>query len=145
MVVRWSKGTSIARPMTLKKVLASQVAKVLPPSIGAASQAGPSQSQAYAHGGGGTIQGGDIQPYTKYVMTKRKAAGEGDAMDVDEDIQEEEVDKDNLVKAYKFGSTWVPLNDEDFEPMLSVAGMDVLGFMPRSHVSPCYHPEQCLS
>jgi ATP-dependent DNA helicase 2 subunit 2 len=130
--------------MTLKKVIASQVAKPLPPSLlEAASQ---SQSQGYSAPTqkiGAVIAStpgieADVQPYTKYVVTTSKQATAGDdTMDVDGDqgdVEEREVDKDNLVKAYKFGSTWVPLNDADFEDMLSLPGMDVLGFLPKSRV-----------
>ncbi len=134
--------------MTLKKVIAGRVEKsALPPSVMAATQGSLSQSQSL----GGPSQptaammasavgiDADVQPYTKYVITRQPPTtiptqpSRGD-VDMDDEDEEREVDKENLVKAYKFGSTWVPLNEGDFDDMVSLPGFDVLGFISNDQV-----------
>lgn len=155
--MRWSKGTAIARPMTLKKVIAGRVDKALPPSVIAAATLG-SQPQSQSLGQNGGLVGAsqptaamvvassvgmdaDVQPYTKYVITRplvttipTQPGGEDVNMEDIGEVEEREVDKENLVKAYKFGSTWVPLNEGDFDEMVSLPGFDVLGFISNDKV-----------
>lgn len=132
--IRYSKATSLARPMSLKRVIASQVAKTRPMAAlsGGASQIGGSQSDR-APPAVATLMGtgieADVTPFQKYVIF-RKEDGGGD----DGELVEEEVEKENLTKAYKFGSTWVPIDEEDFEQMLTTAGVEVLGFFKESLV-----------
>ena len=49
---------------------------------------------------------------------------------------EEEVAKEDIVKAWRFGSTWVPMEADTFEPLDTGKGVEILGFFPRSAVSP---------
>ncbi|KAJ9120113.1 hypothetical protein QFC22_003011 [Naganishia vaughanmartiniae] len=157
--IRISKATALARPQSLKKVIASKVTrpKVLPESViasqGQSSRAAQSQTQLDTVGrpsasmaaGIAGIEA-DVSRFTKYyVLKKNRHDGEdvdmdanGDARRIDDEddendsepeYEEIEVDKENCTKAYRFGSTWVPMNDEDFETMETTAGFDVLGFL----------------
>lgn len=163
--IRVSKATGLALPETLKKVIASQVARprVLPESV-IASQSqsvrvlqsnnqlnSVSRSTASTASGIAGIEA-DVSAFTKYFIVKKNRPDAedvdmddgGDARridDEDEDNESEpeyeeiEVDKENCTKAYRFGSTWVPMNDEDFETMETTAGFDLLGFLKAGEVS----------
>lgn len=55
---------------------------------------------------------------------------------VDEDEAEEEfVAKEDIVKAWRFGSTWVPMEADMFEPLVTEKGVEVLNFIPTANVS----------
>ena len=61
--------------------------------------------------------------------------------------EEEAVAKEDIVKAWRFGSTWVPMEADVFEPLDTAKGVEVLGFFPRSavcHILPHTCPE-CLT
>jgi len=58
----------------------------------------------------------------------------GDDGEGDQD-EEEPVAKEDIVKAWRFGSTWVPMEQDTFEPLDTRKGVEVLGFFPRSAVS----------
>ncbi len=178
--IKYSKATSVARPPSLKKVIAKELPKSrnLPSSV----MGGESQGSG-SYGGHGRgfpparqMQHGneaDLTAYTKHVILRKiEAEEQATAMDIDkafhpaatdrpfhaEEMEEEqmevqelaegsddkkarekfeevEVNKDNLVKAYKFGDQWIPIKEEDFTAMETVAGMDVLGFVKSDHVS----------
>jgi ATP-dependent DNA helicase 2 subunit 2 len=49
--------------------------------------------------------------------------------------QEEAVAKEDIVKAWRFGSTWVPMEADTFEPLDTKKGVEILGFFPRIQVS----------
>ncbi len=51
------------------------------------------------------------------------------------DEDEEVVAKEDIVKAWRFGSTWVPMEADTFEPLDTLKGVEVLGFFPRDAVS----------
>lgn len=55
--------------------------------------------------------------------------------DVPEEEEEEVVDKEDIVKAWRFGSTWVPMEKDTFEPLETSKGVEVLGFFPQENVS----------
>jgi ATP-dependent DNA helicase 2 subunit 2 len=55
-----------------------------------------------------------------------------------EDLPEEDeevVAKEDIVKAWRFGSTWVPMEADTFEPLDTRKGVEVLGFFPRDAVN----------
>lgn len=163
--VRYSKATTQQRPQSLKKVIASQVARprMLPDAINASQSQAPRASQSYnqsngvgtstaavASGTGGVEA--DVSRFTKYFIVQKKEnededvemeeENEGrnriediDDEDKNEQFEEVEVSVDNCTKAYRFGSTWVPLNEEDFETLSTTAGFDLLGFIKSAGVS----------
>lgn len=55
----------------------------------------------------------------------------------EEEVEEEEeyVEKEDIVKAWRFGSTWVPMEADVFEPLNTFKGVEVLGFFPEANVS----------
>jgi len=156
-LVRHSKATSKAMPMSLKKVIASEL--LSPNRIPKSSYgAGPSQSQSQAKPVPQTASAGieaDVTPFKRYTVLVPKTETEMRNMDEDDipmdatkvsdtqddgikeeiEYEEREVEEENLVKAYKFGKTWVPMPKDIFPDMETDAGMDVLGFMKASGVS----------
>ena len=150
--VRYSKATAKASPMSLKKVIASEL---LPQNR--LHTAGASQSQSQARTAPQTASAGieaDITPFKRYTVLVPKTKDDDD-MDMDGaaldaskilgtddqeakpevEYEEREVEEENLVKAYKFGKTWVPMPKDIFPEMETVAGMDVVGFMKAAGVS----------
>jgi ATP-dependent DNA helicase 2 subunit 2 len=65
-----------------------------------------------------------------------QAATQTQLNDIPEAEEEEElVDKEDIVKAYRFGSSWIPIEDDTFEPLRTHKGVEVLGFVPKQNVS----------
>lgn len=164
--VRYSKATSKAMPMSLKKVIASEL---LPQNRLHASQYGASASQSQSQAkiapktGSAGIEA-DVTPFKRYTVMVPKAKDENDDMEVDQvpdatkilntddqdakpevEYEEREVEEENLVKAYKFGKTWVPMPKDIFPEMETTAGMDVIGFMKASGVSYARQDTGCWS
>lgn len=55
---------------------------------------------------------------------------------VEEEEEEEEfVAKEDIVKAWRFGSTWVPMEADTFEPLITDKGVEILNFIPTANVS----------
>lgn len=86
-----------------------------PASDATASQIQPSQQDAYLDGSA------DAGLYEDGMY-------EGPA-------EEEVVEKEDIVKAWRFGSTWVPMEQDTFEPLHTEKGVEVLGFFPVDNVS----------
>lgn len=55
----------------------------------------------------------------------------------DKEPQYETVEKTDLVKGYRFGASYIPVEDELFEPMVTSKGIEVLNFFPSSGVCAC--------
>lgn len=53
----------------------------------------------------------------------------------EEEAEEEFVAKEDIVKAWRFGSTWVPMEADMFEPLVTDKGVEVLNFIPTANVS----------
>lgn len=51
-----------------------------------------------------------------------------------EQEEEEVVAKEDIVKAWRYGSTWVPMEADTFEPLETRKGVEVLGFFPQENV-----------
>ncbi|CAD6581135.1 MAG: ATP-dependent DNA helicase II subunit 2 [Tremellales sp. Tagirdzhanova-0007] len=86
----------------------------------------------------------DAAPATQEVPVSQADFGkeglDGDYL-VDSDIpqalpeeDEELVAKEDIVKAWRFGSTWVPMEADTFEPLDTRKGVEVLGFFPRDAI-----------
>lgn len=68
-----------------------------------------------------------------------------DAMDVDEDTDKkasnlEKVQKEQLVRGFKYGSTYAPCPDGQFPKLATKKGIDICGFFLAENVCPpfCY-------
>lgn len=73
----------------------------------------------------------DILPMyggTQATQATQTTAAEGEE-------EEEFVPKEDLVKAWRFGSSWVPMEADTFEPLHTQKGVEVLGFVPQANVS----------
>ncbi|WVR05055.1 hypothetical protein IAU60_002067 [Kwoniella sp. DSM 27419] len=89
------------------------------------SESGPSGTQPASQALGS--QGLDGAYLDQYNATQ--GAGE------EEEEQEVEfVDKEDLVKAWRFGSTWVPMEADTFEPLDTQKGVEILGFFPKDAI-----------
>jgi ATP-dependent DNA helicase 2 subunit 2 len=53
----------------------------------------------------------------------------------EEEAEEEYVAKEDIVKAWRFGSTWVPMEVDMFEPLITNKGVEILNFIPTEHAS----------
>jgi ATP-dependent DNA helicase 2 subunit 2 len=51
-----------------------------------------------------------------------------------EQEEEEVVAKEDIVKAWRYGSTWVPMEADTFEPLDTRKSVEVLGFFPQENV-----------
>jgi len=59
-----------------------------------------------------------------------------------EEAEEEYVSKEDIVKAWRFGSTWVPMEADMFEPLVTSKGVEILNFIPTANVSCRYDTGQ---
>ncbi|KIR74038.1 ATP-dependent DNA helicase 2 subunit 2 [Cryptococcus deuterogattii CA1014] len=55
---------------------------------------------------------------------------QADENENEEEDEEEYVDKEDVVKAWKFGSTWVPVPEKTFVTLATRKGIEVCGFFP---------------
>lgn len=55
-------------------------------------------------------------------------------LEEEEEGEEEPVEKEDLVKAWRFGSSLIPVEADTFEPLLTQKGIEVLGFIPQANV-----------
>lgn len=62
-------------------------------------------------------------------------AEQADENENEEEDEEEYVDKEDVVKAWKFGSTWVPVPEKTFVTLATRKGIEALGFFPVENVS----------
>ncbi|WWD15786.1 hypothetical protein CI109_100210 [Kwoniella shandongensis] len=96
----------------------------------------------------------DVKHHSTYVVKKVDATAppttqpfgsqglDGDYLDAfnatqqaeEEEEEEEFVAKEDLVKAWRFGSTWVPMEADTFEPLDTQKGVEILGFFPKDAI-----------
>lgn len=91
----------------------------------------------------------EVKRSTEYVID-RSSQGEGEegeesathdiSMDVDEESTTEDesrletVEKEQLIKGFKYGSTYVPCPDGQFERLNTKKGIDICGFFRKENV-----------
>lgn len=159
--IKYSKATMKARPQTLSKAWKpamdlqshpgegfprSSASNQLLNSVTEQSQAldkPPAQSDLAA------MISAEVKNYSTYVIKRQEAAKEpgstqagpdGTQADTqkEQDVEEEDdelVAKEDIVKAWRFGSTWVPMEKDTFDPLDTRKGVEILGFFPRDAVS----------
>jgi len=91
----------------------------------------------------------EIKRRTEYIIDRSTEEGEEGkgpttqdvSMDVDEETSVakeetplEKVEKEQLVKGFKYGSTYVPCPDGQFEKLNTKKGMEICGFFQRKNV-----------
>ncbi|ORX39724.1 SPOC like C-terminal domain-containing protein [Kockovaella imperatae] len=141
--IKYSKATMKARPPSLSKAWKAAMP----------TEAGPSQLARFQPSGS-TFETGmisaEVKNFTSYVIRhqekgKERERPEQNLEDDDyepvatqelpmEEEDEEPVAKEDIVKAWRFGSTWVPMEADTFEPLDTQKGVEILGFFPRSSV-----------
>lgn len=118
--VKSSKCTAISRPPSMKKYAKRQ-------------------HQADAT----NVDGGDVytllERKTQYVVerdeTDEPQVNGEDSQD--EGHGEETIEKEDLVRGYKYGASFVPVDvEDDFKRLEANSGIDICGFFPSKNVSP---------
>lgn len=155
--VQLAKATSTVSPPTMKRFV-----KKLPPGEVEGSQSGNlSDSQSQSDSSQGTmneapppllepVEASPLDIRTEYVRKvdqkvydefiemptkqrlkdkKRKRTHEGENVEL--------VDKTNLIRAYKYGQTWVPIEDDSSgaDSMATIKGVEIVGFSYENLVS----------
>ena len=161
--IKYSKATMKARPPTLSKAWKAAVELQAPltqrdstqgdrPSQLAHSVA--EQSQLPEQSDVAALVSADVKNYTAYVI-RRLAEKDGgqpptqgtqgtqgaqdpgsqvDPTQAEPEEEEEPVAQEDIVKAYRYGSTWVPVEEDIFTPLDTAKGVEILSFFPRSAV-----------
>ncbi|KAF8139796.1 SPOC domain-like protein [Boletus edulis] len=96
----------------------------------------------------------EVKRRTEYIIDRSTEEGEEDegkgkgqdlSMDVDEEksVMEEEkrpekVEKEQLVRGFKYGSTYVPCPDGQFERLNTKKGMEICGFFGKENLNRSY-------
>ena len=167
--IRYSKATMKARPPSLSKAWkpAMDLQTPAPPTQGASSQLASSiahQSQQLEQPPGASdlaaMISAEVKHHSTYVIKRVAANGgkepatsqvdfgmeglDGEEEDVGVQEDEEVVANEDIVKAWRFGSTWVPMEADTFEPLDTRKGVEVLGFFPREAVGrvECFCPSR---
>ncbi|KZT58400.1 SPOC domain-like protein [Calocera cornea HHB12733] len=135
--VKIAKATSQAKPLSMKKLH---------------KRAGRGQWHAVGLQTDYVVYEGGEDEDDEKPKAKAEPKAEGEEEDVDMAADEEEhtepetertevpVEKEDLVKAYKYGATWVPCEEGEFEKLQTTKGIEVIGFVPESK----WHREQAL-
>ncbi|QRW05625.1 ATP-dependent DNA helicase II subunit 2, related protein [Ceratobasidium sp. AG-Ba] len=137
IAVKTSKATAIVRPAAMKKFAKREVAS----GTDWDSTQAPTQTQR-ASGGEVYVE---LKRRTDYVVRLPEPTKKtDDEEELDEDDEEKEdkgekqespgevVEKETLVKAFKYGSTWVPCEEGHFDGLHTRKGIEVHGFIPES-------------
>ncbi|WWC61275.1 uncharacterized protein I303_103856 [Kwoniella dejecticola CBS 10117] len=158
--IKYSKATMKARPPTLSKAWKPAMDLQLParPSLGTHRSSNQLMSslinQSQSQGEGipkmedfASLISAEVKHHSTYVVKKAEnPPPPGSQMasqayeptqqpiDAEEDVDEEFVEKEDLVKAWRFGSTWVPMEADTFEPMETKKGVEILGFFPKDAI-----------
>lgn len=99
------------------------VIKRLPPVTATQATQATQASQAEADG------------YEDFIGLDGPSQVRGTADIGGEEAEDEFVEKEDIVKAWRFGSTWVPMEADLFEPLNTTKGVEILNFIPLANVS----------
>ncbi|KAG8689972.1 ATP-dependent DNA helicase II subunit 2 [Ceratobasidium sp. 394] len=133
IAVKTSKATAIVRPHSMKKFAKRDVAGAREGGDGADRES----TQQGAHGDHKLYV--ELKRRTDYVVKLPESSHETEDNESEEGEKQESpgevVEKETLVKAFKYGSTWVPCEEGHFEGLHTRKGIEVHGFIPESTVS----------
>ncbi|KAL1411229.1 ATP-dependent DNA helicase yku80 [Vanrija albida] len=162
--IRYSKATMKARPPALSKAWKAAVEMQQPQTArGHGAQASQLiqsltelQSQSQSQHAPPVVASdlaamisSDVKRHSTYVVQHKPAASETQATQGTQATQvesstlqptleggeeEEVVDKEDLVKAWRFGSSWIPMEADTFEPLHTQKGVEVIGFVPKANI-----------
>lgn len=160
--IKYSKATMKARPPTLSKAwkpamdLQAHPGSKAPTASASAQLANNVAQQARAldippgQSDLAAMISAQVNHYSAYVIKRQEPAPPDSTQAVFDASQkkntqreaepageeeEEPVAKEDIVKAWRFGSTWVPMEKDTFEPLDTQKGVEILGFFPREAVS----------
>ncbi|KAF8708422.1 SPOC domain-like protein, partial [Rhizoctonia solani] len=119
IAVKTSKATALVRPHSMKKFTKREV---VAPTQGRSTQAGTGfdDYRQYA----------ELKRRTEFIVRLPKSGNKEEGEDDEEgeegtqEFQEESVDAETLVKAFKYGSTWVPCEEGHFEGLHTRKGIE---------------------
>ena len=135
IMVKTGKATATVRPPSLKKF-----------AMRTDGSGGPKESQHQPQPSKPTMPSlGDVAPLemrTQYVVKESDDIDDPKAnkpiRDFDDEDEEDvskdtfqdsqRVEKEDLTRAYKYGSTWIPIEDESADRLSTVKGLEVIGF-----------------
>ncbi|CAE6491403.1 unnamed protein product [Rhizoctonia solani] len=123
IAVKTSKATALVRPHSMKKFTKREAVTA---TQGGSSQA-RSSSDDYKHYV-------ELKRRTEYVVKLIENSNEEEDEEEGEkqEVQGEVVEKETLVKAFKYGSTWVPCEEGHFEGLHTRKGIEVNAFIPEA-------------
>ncbi|KAG8679457.1 ATP-dependent DNA helicase II subunit 2, partial [Ceratobasidium sp. 395] len=129
IAVKTSKATAIVRPHTMKKYARRDTGGTQDND----REVGWGSTQR-AHGDHGLYV--ELKRRTDYVVKLPESTPEAEDDEEEEKEKQESpgevVEKETLVKAFKYGSTWVPCEEGHFESVHTRKGIEVHGFVPES-------------
>ncbi|KAG6333279.1 hypothetical protein ID866_5813 [Astraeus odoratus] len=141
IAIRIAKCTSIARPGTWKRFCRSTV----------------DHSEDDDDEGERKVVFKEVMTRTEYTIDRTPAEGDDgdkhddDSMDVDEDQSEdredgrlEKVEKEQLIRGFKYGSTYVPCPDAQFPRLNTKQGIEICGFFPGKNFNRSYPLSEVL-
>lgn len=80
---------------------------------------------------------------TEYTVKRNEKEKEGEDEDEDKDEADEDtgekVDKEQLIRGFKYGASYAPCPDGQFESLSTKKGVDICGFFPEEHVGVSFH------
>ena len=125
--VKMSKCTALARPASMKKFIKRTAEADEEGSMQVDAKAEEDDRDVYAQ----------LKMQTEYVIDKAHsgAADDDEAKQDDEGKAPEKVDRDQLVRGYKYGASYVPCPDGSFPRLSTRKGIDICGFFPAHLVS----------
>lgn len=123
--VKMSKCTAAVRPPSLKKFAKRVLSETgeEPTTQESLADGGEDRKDVYVQ----------LGMQTEYVVQAKNEDGE-EAKEDDKETIAEKVDKDQLIKGFKYGASYVPCPDGQFPRLSTRKGMDICAFFPDHQV-----------
>jgi ATP-dependent DNA helicase 2 subunit 2 len=132
ILVKYSKCTALARPKGWKRFGNAGASEEDAMMVDSESGTQIKQEESER-----SVQWRQLKMRTEYYIAGENTKDEEDAEleEVNEDVKEQ-IDEDQLVRGFKYGSTYVPCPEGQFPKMATVKGIDICGFFQAKNVSP---------
>lgn len=150
--VKTGKATAVVRPAALKKFARRDG----PSGLGTSSNKlfGISDNKSKVPTGAISTYLDNVAPLemrTQFVLPRSQDDQSRDPNNVDDedddpaDVQNEErVEKEDLTRSFKYGSTWVPIEDLSEDRLSTQQGLEVVGFSYEDLVSLCINTTDAI-
>jgi ATP-dependent DNA helicase 2 subunit 2 len=129
ILVKYSKCTALARPKSWKRF--GNAGAVDEDEMAVDTKVKKENGSP----GEPDIQWRQLAMRTEYYVGNDDDVKGEDEQDVDTAPVREQVDKDSLVKGFKYGASYVPCPEGQFPKMATVKGIDICGFFHAKNVS----------